>query len=304
MKTQDVELMVTMWPSFGHFDRFARDQRISGVRLNTAMIRASELDDTFRAATKKYKMPLYFDIKGRQLRVTRVDASLDHLEIELNHPIEVETPTMVLFKGGQDRCLLKEINGSKLIFDGGPKWMVYEGESLHIRHPSLKVLGPTFLNAEKEKIAIARQAGFEKFFLSYVETQDDVDEFRELVGHGSEIVLKIENLVGLKYVANDYRITDGTWLMAAMGDLYVELQRPHDVLGALKLIREKDENAGVGSRLLLSVVQEPVPSAADFMQLAWLRDIGYKKMMLCDEICLKESLLASAIGAFDAFRNS
>ena len=37
-------------------------------------------------------------------------------------------------------------------------------------------------------------------------------------------------------------------------------------------------------------------------ELAWLYDIGYRSMMLCDELCLKDELLELAVSAFDAFR--
>ncbi len=38
--------------------------------------------------------------------------------------------------------------------------------------------------------------------------------------------------------------------MAARGDLYVEINTPHDILNATKLIIEKDPEAIVGSRML------------------------------------------------------
>jgi len=53
---------------------------------------------------------------------------------------------------------------------------------------------------------------------------------------------------------------------------------------------------------MLSVIHEPVPSCADFLEMAWLYDIGYRSMMLCDELCLKEDLLATAINACQSFR--
>ncbi|MFM9718940.1 hypothetical protein, partial [Streptomyces galilaeus] len=56
------------------------------------------------------------------------------------------------------------------------------------------------------------------------------------------------------------------------------------------------------SRLMLSVLGGPVPSCADFSELAWLYDIGYRRVMLCDEICLREDLLGSAVRAVDEFR--
>jgi hypothetical protein len=72
---------------------------------------------------------------------------------------------------------------------------------------------------------------------------------------------------------------------------------------AQKLIAQKDPQALVGSRILLSVVTNPVPECHDFSDLAWLYDIGYRRMMLCDELCLKEPLLGTAINVFDSFRN-
>jgi pyruvate kinase len=155
-----------------------------------------------------------------------------------------------------------------------------------------------------EKIEKAKKAGFTRWFLSYTETQKDVEQFRELVGPDAEVVLKIENLKGIHFALFDFKKDERTWLMAAMGDLYVEVTQPHHILPALKAIIAADPEAGVGSRMLLSMSDGPVPACADFMQLAWLYEIGYRKMMLCDDICLREEFLESAIAAFDAFRNN
>lgn len=305
MKTDNLEFLVTLWPTFPHFKRFAQDKRLGGIRLNSAMIKVAEMDKELAIANSiKNPVPLYFDVKGRQLRVTEVFPYKSHLELKLNHPIKVKTPTTVLFKAGADNALLKEVkNGSHLIFDGGPEYMVYEGESLHIREPSLEVSGPLFLNFEIEKIKKAREAGFNRFFLSYVEKQRDIDEFREHVGD-SYIIAKIENKNGLMYLASEFKKQDSLGIMAARGDLYVEIEKPHQIAKIMKFIIGKDPEAYVGSRLLLSLVESPVPSCADISDLAWLYDIGYRKMMLCDELCLKEELMARAVNVFDAFRNS
>jgi pyruvate kinase len=302
---KDLEFLVTLWPTFPHFERFAKDKRLSGIRLNSAMIKVDQLNDELEVAKKTDgSVPLYFDIKGRQLRITEVNAYKDHLEITLNHPISVQTPTVVLFKAGADYAKLKEIKDDKhLIFEGGPEFMVYEGESIHIRHPSLQVYGPLFVNHEIEKIQRARAAGFDRFFLSYVQKQKDIEEFREYVGD-SQIIAKIEDKKGLDYVANEFRKQPNLNLMAARGDMYVEIDKPHDITSAMKLIIGKDPEGYVGSRLLLSLVNSPVPSCADISDLAWLYDIGYKRMMLCDELCLKEPLLARAANAFESFRQS
>jgi pyruvate kinase len=300
-----LRLTATLLPSFPHFEDSINDKRISSIRFNSAGAKTDEdLEKEFSIlGDRSCAIPLYFDVKGRQLRITEVYAYKDRLELDINHPVEVCTPAPVLFKAGADSALLKEVTngGTHLIFKGGPEWMVTKYESLHIRHPSLKVLGPTFLEPEIKRVERARQVGFNKFYLSYVECQQDIDEFCELVGD-SEIKLKIENKRGLEFVSNRFVKRDGISLVAARGDLYVELDKPHEILSALKLIISKDPEAQAGSRIMLSIAQEPVPSCADFLELAWMYDIGYRDMLLCDEICLKEDLFSVAVGAFDAFR--
>ncbi len=300
---KNLDFLVTLWPTFPHFKRFAFDPRVNAIRLNSAMSKDETMEKDLKV-NQDYvgHCPLYFDVKGRQLRIKEVYDNKDHLEFKLTRPIKVDTPTTVLFKAGEDYALLKEIkNGNHLIFEGGPKYLVYPGESIHIRDPNLEVGGKLFLDYEVERIAKARKYGFDRFFLSYVESQKDIDEFREYVGD-SEIFAKIENLKGLKYVANEFVKKDNLYLLAARGDLYVEVERPHHIVEATKLIINKDPEAGVGSRLLLSLVNNPVPSCSDLSELAWLYDIGYRKMMLCDELCLKNELLGRAVNVFDSFK--
>lgn len=303
----NLNLSVTLWPSFPHFEPFAHDPRISSIRLNSAMMNMVELDQELEKIEKmSIKTPLYYDIKGRQLRITEYIPNDKYLDIRINHPISVSTPTPVLFKAGADVALLHEVleDGKRLKFLGGPKYMVKDGESLHIRDETLIVEGPQFTPIELEKIEKVKAAGFKHWFLSYVECQKDVDEFIKLVGDDAIINLKIENKRGLNYVKNEFVKTPNVNLVAARGDLYVEIDRPHEILEAIKLIIDSDPDAIVGSRILLSVITDPVPSCADFHELAWLTDIGYKNMMLCDELCLKGELLNRAVNVFQSFKDS
>ena len=303
----DVNLSVTLWPSFPHFTRFANDSRISSIRLNSAQMSVPELDTELDKIRHMHlEMPLYYDIKGRQLRVTEAIPNEDYLDIRINHAIEVDTPTPVLFKAGADGALLSEVceDGKRLKFRGGPTYLVRAGESLHIRDETLKVFGEQFTPIELEKIQKVRDAGFKHWFLSYVQTQEDVDEFRKLVGPDAIVNLKIEDKKGLEYVKHTFVKTPNNVLVLARGDMYVELDRPHEILNATKLLLAKDPDAICGSRLLLSTIHESVPSCADWNELAWIADLGYKNMMLCDELCLKENLLARAVNAFQAFKES
>ena len=116
---QDINLSVTLWPSFPHFPRFARDKRIASIRLNSAQMSVPELDHELeKIACMNLDKPLYYDIKGRQLRVTEWIQNDSYLDIRLNHAIEVDTPTPVLFKAGADMALLYKVleDGKRLQF--------------------------------------------------------------------------------------------------------------------------------------------------------------------------------------------
>ena len=338
-KSSAFALYVTLWPSMPHFTRFVHDARLGGIRLNSAMMTAADLDrelPLIGPAVQAAK-PLFFDIKGRQLRITAVEEHPDHLELVLNHPITVTTPTPVLFKAGADGALLDHLEeeGCRLVFQGGPQYGLVPGESLHIRHPSLQVRGDLFSAVERAKITRVKAAGLTRWFLSYVEGQRDVDQFLELVGRDQEVWLKIESPAGLRYVAQEFQPRPNLTLVAARGDLYVELPQPHLILDALRLIRERDPGACVGSRLMLSLatsstvttrlmhrligefgftpsqvkalaadLYDPVPACADWHELAWLYDLGYRRFMLCDELCLQEELLSTAVNAVQAFADS
>ncbi len=328
MKKKGMDILVTLLPSFPHFAQFAVNKHLAGIRLNSAMLKGVDVDEELALLPKTPVVPLYFDIKGRQLRVTEVHDNPDALDISLNHPISVQTPTPVLFKGGEDDALLAEVleGGYRLRFHGGPRYLVKAGESLHIRDASLEVGGDQFVPQELEKIEKVKRAGIVRWFLSYVESQRDVDEFLELVGKDAEVMLKIESKKGLEYVAREFKKRDNLTLVAAKGDMYVELDRPHHILEAQKLIIAHDPQAVAGSRMMLSVINKvpeivkgpdgrgeqiawkivpnSVPSNADFEQVAWLYDIGYRGFMLCDELCLRGDLLTPATNALRAFKSS
>lgn len=294
-----IEVMATLWPDMPHWKYFSMHPNLDGIRLNTAMAETKDLLPLLKDAVEYSIVPLYFDVKGRQLRITKVHhCDGDHLELDLNHPIQVETPALVLFKGGVDECLLLKVEGNHLVFQGGPKFNLIPGESLTIRSSSLQVLGPTFTEQQVEFLDIAKKAGVRRYMLSYATSNEEVEELRNLLDNQvDELVAKIENLKGLQWArtapTHAYHVTHN--YLTARGDLFVELPRPHDILWATKEILNADPNAILGSRMLLSLSTDPLPSCADLNELAWLLDIGYKRFMFCDSLCLDRDALDRAI---------
>lgn len=92
--------------------------------------------------------------------------------------------------------------------------------------------------------------------------------------------------------------------MAARGDLYVEVDHPHEIIAAQRLIIEKDPDALVGSRMLLSLFNSNVPSCSDICELELLKNMGYKSFLLCDDLCKKGTALHRAVDTFTALSSS
>jgi pyruvate kinase len=89
-------------------------------------------------------------------------------------------------------------------------------------------------------------------------------------------------------------------LMAARGDLYVEVLRPHRVVSALRTIIQADPQAVVASRIFDSLAYEPVPTSADIGDVAFLLSLGYRTFMLGDVVCLRRDTVLEALNLLQA----
>lgn len=303
-----MNLHITCVPSDPHFSEFCVHPGIAGIRMNGLLFRSSDLADQISRIPTKTTVPLWFDAKGRQLRVEEAIYYKDHLELVMNHGIKgLSLPHPIIFKAGEDWAMVEKITdeNKRLILrsDGYPKYRVKPGDSVHFRDTGFEIDGPLFTDDEKAKIERAIKAGAQNWYLSYVENRYDVEDFRELIGSQANLVLKIENKKGLEWVnrqvdwKGSYRRTH---LACARGDLYVEVDQPHHIIEAQKLIISIDKEAFVGSRMLLSLFSNNVPSCSDINELALLKNMGYKNFLLCDDLCKKGSALHRAVDTFTA----
>jgi pyruvate kinase len=243
----------------------------------------------------KYGRPIWVDLKGRQLRV--VGAAIPpYTEVMLSHPIEVDTPTDAFFSDGREHVRVAAVDGRRLILEDGPRRLIGPGESVNIPHPSLKIHG-TLTETDKAYLAAMKALGMTKVMVSYVESAEDVAEVKALLP-GAEVVLKIETLSGLAF-ARKYGAEHGR-LMAARGDLFVEVIRPHKVISALKTIITADSQAMVASRLFDSLAYQPIPDNADISDAAFLLSLGYRTFMFGDRICFQRDSIMEALNLLSA----
>jgi hypothetical protein len=284
-----ISAIVTVPPYATFLDEVARHPIVNGFRLNTVM----PVKDGPREALErlsKYGQPLWVDLKGRQLRV--VGAAIPPFtQVQLSHKIRVQTPVDAYFSDGTEHARIVAVDEDCIILEDGPRRLIGPGESVNIVHPSLEVDG-TLTETDKAYLAAMKEMGLNKVMLSYVEVAEDVDEVQKLLP-GAEVLLKIETQLGLEF-ARKHGAQHGS-LIAARGDLFVEVLRPHQIAQALKTVIQADKNAIVASRIFDSLAWSPVPASADIGDAAFLLEIGYRRFMLGDQVCLKRDSVIEAL---------
>lgn len=286
--------IVTVPPYAPFLDEVAAHPAVSGLRLNTVMPTKGPLAETLERLAG-FGKPLWVDLKGRQLRV--VGAALPPFtEVRVSHRVRVPVPADAFFSDGREYAQVVAVDGDRLILGESPRRVVGPGESVNIVHPDLEIEG-TLTETDRAYLAAMRELGLRDVMLSFVERAEDVDEVRELLPDAN-VVLKIESRRGVEF-AREVGAKHGR-LMAARGDLYIEVVEPHRVIGALRDLVAADPGAIVASRLFGSLSRSPVPDCADVTDAAFLMSLGYRTFMLGDDVCQRRDSVIAALNLFDA----
>jgi pyruvate kinase len=294
----NITAIVTTPPYASFLDEVAAHRLVSGFRLNTVM----PLKDGPREALErltKFGQPLWVDLKGRQLRVVGA-AMPPYTEVRLSHRIRVRTPVDAFFSDGNERARVAAVDGDRILLEDGPRRMIGPGESVNILHPSLEIEG-TLTETDRAYLAAMKELGLTQVMLSYVESPEDVAEVKSLLPN-AEVLLKIESQRGLNFVKRHG--SKYGHLIAARGDLYVEVPRPHQIAPALKTIIKADTEAVVASRIFDSLAWQTVPVSADITDVAFLLEIGYREFMLGDQVCMKRDSVMEALNLLEAMGES
>jgi len=325
---REMKLILTV-PAHAKFSKLAQDSLIEGVRLNTTIPVKLSLEETLaNAKVEANGKDLWVDLKGRQLRIEdhRIHMQQDREihYIDLNHEISVATPTEVLFDNGHIVARIEEVRDGKTLvipsstemskgipLPGQGEVGLRKGMSATILHPSLRITG--YLTArDKEYVEAAKKNGIHAYMLSFVEQESDITDLLAL-DDKAKIVAKIESKAGMNFVSNVYPITNGFFpggknkvtLMAARGDLYLQLDRPHEIIGACRKIVLADSGAIMASRLLESLKNpDQMPHSHDLTDVTCGMYQGYRTFMLGDDVCRSEASLRSAIGLFDELKKT
>jgi pyruvate kinase len=290
-----VGAIVTLPPYAPFAGDLARHPLVTGFRLNTVMPLAGETRREALERLSRLGKPLWVDLKGRQLRV--VEAAVPPFTaVRVSHRLRVPTPCDVFFGDGREAARLLAVDGDRLVLEDGPRRVVGPGESVNVVHPALEVEG-TLTDGDRAWLGAMREVGLRRAMLSFVEREEDVAELSALLP-GVEPMLKIESRRGLAFAGrNGARLGR---LVAARGDLYVEVREPHRLVGALRDVIAADPEAVVASRLFPSLSLAPVPLASEVCDAAFLLALGYRTFLLGDEVCLRREAVLAALDLLTA----
>lgn len=281
---KDCTLIATI-PSLNNIENVEKifaNPHILEVRFNTGVQTPYTVRETLEILKKlsiKYKKKLWIDIKGRQLRVIKWADPL-YSCIELNHKVEVLYPAQIYFRNG-DRVNITHIkDGNKLFVDPLPKYALGAGQSVNIIARDIEIEG--YLT-EKDKAYLneCKKIGIKNIMASFVEKFEDLTEILSILPN-ARIVSKIESLRGIDFISKRYFLPN---LMAARDDLYLQSGEGYNMINHLKTIISKDSEAICASKIFLSLEKRETADFADFADLELMYNIGYRKFMLCDNIC-------------------
>ncbi len=296
---QDCVLIATL-PSLNNIEKVMKvfeNPYVFEVRFNTGVQTAYSIEETLdilKNLSIKYNKKLWIDIKGRQLRVTKWADPL-YSCIEISHRVQVLYPALVYFRNG-DRVNITHIQeGNKLFVDPLPRQALGAGQSVNILAKDVEIDG-YLTEKDKQYLMACRKKDLNYIMASFVEKFDDLAQILQILPN-AQIVSKIESLKGMSFITQ-YNVPN---LMAARDDLYLQSGQNYSMLNHLKTIISRDSKAICASKIFLSLEKRENVDLADFADLELMYNMGYRKFMLCDNVC--NYSFAKAIQAWEEFIN-
>jgi pyruvate kinase len=295
-------MLVATFPIFTRHERMVCEHPlIGGIRLNTARASAHNPDDILDrlldACSRVPGKPIWIDLKGRQLRVTRW-ADPFYEDVEINHRIKVNTPALAILRGDLPASIVG-VNGNRIRLDARPRQALGAGQAIYIADPSLEIEG-YLTDTDRGYVAAAVKRNMHRFMLSFVERTSDIGELTALDPEALPLA-KIESPRGLTFVREEYEALRGhVRLMLARDDLYVTLgPKKFDAVAAEREIIACDPKAFAASRILESLEEHDEPSLGDLKDLLSLIESGYERLVLGDGSAIT---LDSFLRTMDVYR--
>ena len=253
----------------------------------------------------RYPVPILLDTQGPEIRTG-----------EINEPMNLETGQVVTISVRDENVETSSIHvnyrelvdvlqvGNRLTVDNGLiNFEVLEkvgnqlvckvidggtlGSKKHVNLPGIRVNLPAITAKDRVDIAFGLEHDVDFIALSFVRSEDDIHELRELLGSKAKIVkviAKIEDQEGVTNIHEIVSAADG--VMVARGDLGIETDiadLPNVQRRIVHSAMKQGKRSIVATHMLESMIENPIPTRAEVTDVANAIYEGVDGIMLSGE---------------------
>lgn len=213
-----------------------------------------------------------------------IDHARLHLEIQKGDPIYLANGDMELHteKVAGNRIVARVVRGGVL----------HSRKGVNLPRTKLSNSGLTAKDIRDAKFGV--EQGVDMIAISFVQSADDVNHLRRIVGDKVKIIAKIETGLAVEHMNSIIRAADA--IMIARGDLGIEV--PIETVPVIQktLIRQArwyGKGTITATQMLISMVNHPRPTRAEVSDVANAVWDGSDAVMLSDETASGNYPLAS-----------
>jgi len=206
-------------------------------------------------------------------------------DVPLPHPEIFETVEpghMVLIDDGRIRLCVIEANASTITAKALNRAVLKDRKGVNFPDTVLNVSAIT--GKDNKDLRFALDLGVDWVAMSFVQTAEDIDRLRRLVGSTAKIVAKIEKPLAVKNI--DRILCRSDAIMVARGDLGVECdwrELPAIQKSLVSKARAMGKPVIVATQMLESMISAPLPTRAETSDVANAVSQGADAVMLSAE---------------------
>jgi len=232
---------------------------------------------------------------GKQVRIVKEEVLGTEESFSVNHPQAIdnlEVGSIVLLENGLMKLVVKSVEEDGVTCDIVNGGILGDKKSLSV--PGVKLDIPFISEQDREDIIYACQNEGDFLALSFVSSQEDVLEAKEILKEQNredlKIISKIESMTGIENLDSIIEVSDG--IMVARGDLGVEVPMtmlPIYQKQIIKKCREAGKICIVATEMLESMKKGARPTRAEVSDVANAVLDGTDAVMLSGETTMGNS---------------
>ena len=203
-----------------------------------------------------------------------IESSNLHRDVGVNEPIYLAN--------GDIEVIVKRILGNRIFTEVARGGILYSRKAVNLPHTKLSNSGITSKDVRDVKFALKHGVDF--IAISFVQSAEDVNKLKKIVGNKAKIIAKIETKLALKNIDSIINAADA--IMVARGDLGIEIPIEQVPFVQKNIIRQANwHGKGVitATQMLMSMINHASPTRADVSDIANAIWDGTDAVMLSDE---------------------